>query len=340
MLPKMIPEDPLACDALPSKRAELEARAIALSQANVALRAELAELRLRLDDTELARRDGLLLRAYMDRSNLRAWLKDERGRLVYANRQWFEQLSLDENDAIGKTDFELFPIDVATRERTYDLDVLGGHEPTRLMVVEDGADGDTRSWLVTRFPFHNSRGERFVGGIAQDDTERARHYEEIRRQSITDSLTGLLNRLGFETLAAPELSRARRRRSTCTLALVNLEGLKSVNDRLGQPAGDAIIALGAMILRKVFRTTDVIARIGEGEFAIFAPDTVGDPEVIRQRLEHTLKDLTGNRILEAQVGFAISLLVCPADGKQTLEALVTEAGAGMTGKQRPKRQKR
>ncbi len=333
----MISEDRPSFEQLQRERDALAARVTALSLENTSLRADLATAQTQLDDADTARRDSLLLRAYMDRSNLRAWLKDERGRLVYANRQWFEQLGLDEAAAIGKSDFELLPADVAARERAHDLDVLGGHEPTRMMVVEDGIDGDTRSWLVTRFPFHNARGERFVGGIAQDDTARARHYEEIRRQSITDSLTGLLNRRGFDTLAAPELSRARRRGSACTLALVDLDGLKGVNDRLGHAAGDAIIALAAMILRKVFRATDIVARIGGDEFAIFAPDTDGDADAIRRRLDQAVADLSSNPILEAQLGFSIGLLDCPASGREPLDALLATADARMYEQKRGKR---
>ncbi len=320
----MTPNERLSIEQLQCNHDALAARVTALSHENTSLRAALATVQTQLDDADIARRDSLLLRAYMDRSNLRAWLKDERGRLVYANRQWFEQLGLDEAAAIGKTDFELLPADVAARERAHDLDVLGVHQPTRMMVVEDGIDGDTRSWLVTRFPFHDARGERYVGGIAQDDTERARHYEEIRRQSVSDSLTGLLNRHGFELLAAPELSRARRRGSACTLALVNLDGLNGVHARLGPASGDAIVALAAMLLRRVFRTTDIVARIEEDLFAVFAPDTGSDPEAIGQRLDQAVADLSSNPILEAQLGFGFSLVPCPASSRDSLEALLAE----------------
>lgn len=289
------------------------------------LRLELSAAELRIAESELFRRDSLLLRAFMDRSDTIAWLKDERGRLVWANRNWFERFGLHEVDTIDKTDFELFGEADAARIRALDLDILGGHTPRQSVEIVVDAAGVARCWQVTRFPFHDSLGQRYIGSIASDDTERARQHDEIRRQSISDPLTGLLNRRGFDTLAAPELSRARRRGAYCVLAFIDLDGLKGVNDRLGHAAGDAVIVLAGMLLRKVFRSTDIIARIGGDEFAVFAPDTGGDVESIRRRLAASVSELSANPILEAQLGFSIGLRPCPPDGRETLALLIAEA---------------
>ncbi|WP_293373521.1 sensor domain-containing diguanylate cyclase [Nevskia sp.] len=296
------------------------------------LEAEVERLRLALSaadvqiaESDVIRRDSLLLRAFMDRSDTIAWLKDDRGRLVWANRHWFERFGLHEIDTLDKTDFELFGEADASRVRALDLEILGGHEPQRSIEIVQDALGEARSWQVTRFPFHDSLGNRYIGSIAHDDTERVRAHEDIRRQSITDSLTGLLNRRGFDTLAGPELSRARRRGASCVLAFVDLDGLKGVNDRLGHASGDAIIVLAGMLLRKAFRTTDIVARIGGDEFAVFAPDTGGEVDAIRRRLKSAVAELSANPILEAQLGFSIGLRPCPPEGRETLDALIAEA---------------
>lgn len=307
-----------------------EAQRMAVLEAEIErLRRELSLAEVGLAESDVVRRDSLLLRAFMDRSDTIAWLKDDRGRLVWANRNWFERFGLHEIDTLDKTDFELFGEAEASRMRALDLEILGGHAPQHSIEIVHDALGEARSWLVTRFPFHDSLGGRYIGSIANDDTERARQHEEIRRQAITDSLTGLLNRRGFDTLAAPELSRARRRGATCVLAFVDLDGLKGVNDRLGHAAGDAIIVLAGMLLRKVFRSTDIVARIGGDEFAVFAPDTGGDVEAIRRRLATAVAELSTNPILEAQFGFSIGLRVCPPEGREMLDDLIAEADALM-----------
>lgn len=272
--------------------------------------------------TDLIRRHGLLLQAFMDRSDLLAWLKDERGRLVWANRLWFEQFGFVEADTLDRTDFELFPDEEAKRMRALDLEVLGGHDPVRGIEKTVDADGSERCWRVTRFPFHDATGVRYVGGIADDDTALVHQHEEAHRQSITDSLTGLLNRRGFDALAEPELLRARRRGSCCTLVFIDLDGLKGVNERLGHAAGDAMIALASMILRKTFRTTDIVARIGGDEFAIFAPDTDGEVDSIRRRLRGAVDELSANPILKSQFGFSVGLIRCdPADSESLAQML-------------------
>lgn len=283
------------------------------------------------------RRDAIMLRAFMDRSDLLAWLKDERGALVYANRNWLEAFGFDEAKALGRTDFELFPDDVARIARSHDLEVLGGHDLVRSIEYQTGPDGRARFWQVTRFPFHNGSGQRFVGGLAHDATERVHQDEEVRRLAITDQLTGLLNRRGFFMLAEPELQRARRRGASCALVFIDLDGLKRVNDRLGHQSGDAILQLAALILKKVFRETDIVARIGGDEFAAFATDTKGDIDAIQRRLDAAVQSLASNQILKAQLGFSIGLLDCEPSDTQTLDVLLAEADEKMYDNKRSKR---
>ncbi len=294
------------------------------------LRETLAIAQATIESSERFSRHGLLMQAFMDGSAQLAWLKDERGRLVWANRRWFEQFGIDESTAPDKTDFELFPEAEAQRIRALDLEVLGGHTPQHSIETMLGSDGRELSWRVTRFPFHDAAGQRYVGGLAEDDTERVRQHEIAHRQSITDNLTGLLNRHGFDAQAAPELLRARRRGSSCTLVCIGLDGLSGVHVRLGSAASDALISLASMILRKSFRTTDIVARIDGDRFAILAPDSSGEVDVIRRRLQAAVAELSANPILEAQFDFRIGLLLCEPAGSESLAQLLDLVELQMT----------
>lgn len=289
------------------------------------------------EDISPTRPYPLMLSAFLDHCDMLVWIKDERGRLTFANRNWLGQFGLIQRDAIGKTDFELFAPEVAAQFRAKDLEVLGGHECVRDLETTVDATGTTRCWQITRFPFHNSGGERYIGGLAHDVTERLRQDEEIRQLAITDPLTGLLNRRGFFALASPELMRARRRWSACTMVFLDLDGLKSVNDRLGHEAGDSIIQLTALILKKVFRETDIIARIGGDEFAVFAPDSQGDVDIIRNRLMQAVESLDSNPILKAQLEFSVGVLSCDPALGGSLEALLSQADGLMYEHKRSKR---
>lgn len=100
-----------------------------------------------------------------------------------------------------------------------------------------------------------------------------RHADHLAELSETDSLTGLSNARGlFDSLDA-ELARARRYREPLALLLVDLDGLKRINDRYGHRAGDEAIRGLADVIRSELRETDIGARWGGDEFAVLAPNT-------------------------------------------------------------------
>lgn len=128
-----------------------------------------------------------------------------------------------------------------------------------------------------------------------------RHADVLAELSETDSLTGLFNaRRLFDSLDA-ELARAKRSREPLSLLLVDLDGLKAINDRHGHAAGDAAIRALARVIRTQLREADIGARWGGDEFAVLAPATSAAAgltlaERIRAMIPHTAAQwpLTGS----------------------------------------------
>lgn len=87
-------------------------------------------------------------------------------------------------------------------------------------------------------------------------------------RSITDPLTGIRNRRGFYEAAERELQRLTRYGHPVSIAFIDLDGFKQVNDRLGHRAGDELLGRVAATIRDRLRDTDVTARIGGDEFAV------------------------------------------------------------------------
>ena len=114
-------------------------------------------------------------------------------------------------------------------------------------------------------------------------------YEAESRESRSDALTGLANRRAFEERLPVELARFSRSGRPLSLVLLDLDGFKGVNDRLGHPAGDEALREVARII-KASRVTDDPFRIGGDEFALLMPGTTAEEaEVAARRLAEAVR---------------------------------------------------
>ncbi len=107
--------------------------------------------------------------------------------------------------------------------------------------------------------------------ISVQDLERKREASEA--DSRADALTGLYNRRGWDLLLESEEQRCRRFGHPCSVLMVDLDGLKVVNDTEGHEAGDALLKRTGDTLRRTIRKEDVAARLGGDEFGILAVET-------------------------------------------------------------------
>ncbi len=113
--------------------------------------------------------------------------------------------------------------------------------------------------------------------------------KNLERLARTDALTGLINRMFFLELAKREINQALRYQETLTLAYIDIDDFKKVNDQFGHGVGDRLLCLVADVAQNTLRKIDIVARIGGDEFAILLPRTSYESaEVVLYRVQRVL----------------------------------------------------
>ncbi len=106
--------------------------------------------------------------------------------------------------------------------------------------------------------------------------EAMRRAEAALEMSVSDGLTGLLNRYGLQRSLVRECAEARRYNRQLSCLMIDLDNFKTINDTYGHPAGDAALIKIALILTEAVRRSDVVCRYGGEEFLVLMPETEVD----------------------------------------------------------------
>ncbi|MGI9293056.1 MAG: diguanylate cyclase [Pseudomonadales bacterium] len=146
--------------------------------------------------------------------------------------------------------------------------------------------------------------------------------------ALSDPLTALYNREGFERLANEHLTQAQRNQQSLLLLIIDMDNFKTINATLGHHMGDLALQRTASVLRVVFRQTDIVGRLGGNEFAVLARcDQQSHYEVMLERLREELIDLNSQDDVAFPLAASIGAAWFTADQPCTLTELMTEAGA-------------
>ena len=172
--------------------------------------------------------------------------------------------------------------------------------------------------------------------VQERTTQLEAANREIRQLALKDTLTGLYNRKGFILLAAQQLEVAMRSHETAWLMLSDIDGLKPVNDGLGREAGDRMLLAASRVLREAFRGSDVIARVGGDEFAIFGVSNP-HPADFAERLQLYIDAHNETSEEEAPLSMCIGLAVYRLAEKPTLDDLLKKAEDAIARSRRTRR---
>ena len=170
--------------------------------------------------------------------------------------------------------------------------------------------------------------------IVVDLTRQQERENQLRRQALSDPLTGLGNRRSLFEALHGELRRYNRSKREFSFVLLDLDGLKEINDRLGHGAGDRALCRLALVLTDCSRAVDTLARHGGDEFALILPETdVAPAQVVARRICTMLASDPEEPGLSVSFGIA----GFPKDAN-SIPALIRAADVAMYTMKRTRRQ--
>jgi diguanylate cyclase (GGDEF)-like protein len=153
-----------------------------------------------------------------------------------------------------------------------------------------------------------------------------RQVNELESLANSDPLTGLYNRRHLQEALAQSLAVFKRYETPFALLVLDVDGLKRVNDSKGHQAGDRALVHVAGAIRRTLRTTDTPARIGGDEFCVLAPNqTAAAAEPLAQRIADAVEAESEG---DHGIGVSIGVVSCPEHGED-IDALLEMADQAM-----------
>jgi diguanylate cyclase (GGDEF)-like protein len=229
--------------------------------------------------------------------------------------------------ASGRTTIDEFGlVELVDGERTV-VDVVGSPFAVGSIEVTSSVDGDVGLAADRAFPYLSL----FALGtvlLALAGWTFLVERRQLERRATTDELTGLINRREFERVSVEALDMADRFNTGLCVMVIDLNGFKQINDRLGHQFGDLVLTAASERFVDAVRETDVVARWGGDEFVILLPG-LSERTAVRNSAERIWNKLAGSPVVgDITIAASIGAAIFPRHGT-TFEALMRAADVAM-----------
>lgn len=197
------------------------------------------------------------------------FVKDREHRWVILNKALVRLLGCAQEELLGKSDFDVFPREQAAVFWAKDDEVFATGCPNENEEAFTDHTGKVHAMLTRKCLVQvEGTDESYLVGVISDVTQYREAEAHSRHLAYHEPLTGLPNRALFQKRLEEALQRAKKAGEGLALLLVDLDGLKAVNDLNGHAAGDELLRVVAKRLSAETKSSDTVARLGGDEFGV------------------------------------------------------------------------
>tara|TARA_R110000744_G_scaffold37249_2_gene85463 strand:- start:11190 stop:12467 length:1278 start_codon:yes stop_codon:yes gene_type:complete len=200
--------------------------------------------------------------------------QDKGPKIVYVNQAFTALTGYTKEEVLGKTP-RILQGPKTSNETTYKIrTALAQQLPVKAQILNYSKSGQ-EYWLdMNIVPMKNEFNDVFYfAAVERDVTEQIEREKVLKELSVRDPLTSLLNRRGFFEAAKASLSYAKRNIKSVSLAMIDIDLFKAINDNYGHHTGDEVLKEFATIMCECFRDSDIIGRLGGEEFCVLLTDS-------------------------------------------------------------------
>lgn len=265
------------------------------------------------------------------------WVVDEDDIIRFMNPAAGILSGFSADELIGAPLARILPPDIAEHHPGYIQRCVDRGDPSsvpgEIRELEIVACSGARVAVELRaFEIEASGGKRRFGAVMHDisglravQESQRQMLENMRRLATEDELTGLPNRRSFFGALEREVSATSRHGHPACIGIIDIDRFKQINDDYGHDAGDRVLKAITVIMQATLRREDMIARIGDEEFAILLPDTVIDAaniatERLLQAVRQTPIELADDVALSLTVSAGVAPLGDDRNGAMCLRA--------------------
>lgn len=263
-------------------------------------------------------------KALMDSTKDSVYLLGRNGKFLFVNKAHLDRMGLEENEVVGRYYQDIHSPEEWIRTESILNRVLRNNTASEeeYQSVRDGG-----YYLQTMAPVEDDKGRlSAVLVTSKDISERHQLEDRMKTWAMQDELTGLLNRRGFLFFAEQQHSVAKRLGRKLLLLFMDMDNLKTINDKLGHDLGDAAIQEMAQVMNETFRKADILARLGGDEFAVLAFESTTDyVQTLQSRLLRTVLSHNAKPGRQYDVSMSTGAVIWDPASTETIEDVLATA---------------